>query len=191
VKRAAYLLPVVAVTLVLAACGGGGGGSESAEPAEWVDQVCTTVVSWRDELQQSASDFTTEIAGISSLEEAKGKLGDFLNGVIDRTDVMLDEIVAVGAPAVDRGDEIQAHLREGLEGVRGVFSTAADQVGELPIDDPLAFAQAAQTLAGSIESGIAEIGKTFDSLGAQYDIPELDEASDRSEACQDLQSSGG
>jgi hypothetical protein len=181
---------LLAGVCVAAACGGNGGGDGEAagvEPAEWVDTVCTSLVSWRDDIQGSSEELQQSAGGSANLEEALSLLTSFLDDAVTRTDDLIAAVGGAGTPAVDQGAEISADLQAALQDARDVLATASDTAQELPADDPAAFASGAQELAGSIQTGLNEVGGTFDELNETYDTPELEEAFEDSEACSELQ----
>jgi hypothetical protein len=184
---------VLVTVFAVAACGGdeagggGGGDAAAADPAEWVDSVCASLVSWRDDIQGSSEELQQSAGGSADLEEALSLLTSFLDDAVTRTDDLVADIGEAGSPDVDQGEEISADLEGALQDARDVLAEARDSAQELSADDPAAFASGAQELAGSIQSGLADVGGTFDELNEKYDAPELEEAFQDSESCSELQ----
>jgi predicted lipid-binding transport protein (Tim44 family) len=87
---------------------------------------------------------------------------------------------------VDEGEAISADLQAALQDGRDVLADARDSAEGLSTDDPAAFVSGAQDLAGSIQSGLAQVAGTFDELNERYDTPELEEAFEASDTCGEL-----
>jgi hypothetical protein len=173
-----------------AACGGDGGDGDAAagtDPAAWVESVCTSLVGWRDDVQGASEELQQSAGGSADLEEALSLLSSFLDDAVTRTDDLLAEVGDAGIPAVDQGQAISTDLQGALQQARDVLADARDTAQDLPADDPAAFASSAQELAGSIQTGLAEVGGTFDELDEKYDTPEIEEAFQNNEACSELQ----
>jgi hypothetical protein len=190
--RRIWLLTCAAATaLALAACGGGGGGGEgggeaAVDPATWVDQVCTALVSWRDDVQASAGELGSAVQESASAEDLRSQLSGFLSDVVARTDDLLEEVDGAGTPDVDQGEAIRTDLQGVLGDVREVLAKAEEDAQSLPTDDLASFASAAQELGTSIQTGIQDVGTTFDDLNAKYDVPELEDAFQANENCSGL-----
>lgn len=187
VRLAALGAFAVLAVAVLAACGGGEGGEQAgADPKTWVGEVCTAVVAWRDDIQQSAEELGTSLGQGASAEELRGRLTDFLGGAVARTDELLADVEATGSPDVEQGEAISADLRSALGEVRQVLAEAEAEAEGLPTDDVTAFGQAAQELGTSIQSGIEDVATTFSDLSERYDSPELAEAFEQHESCSEI-----
>jgi hypothetical protein len=193
IRAVAAVLALLSVC-VAAACGGnggdgGGGGDASAavDPTEWVEGVCASLVGWRDDIQGASEELQQSAGGSADLEEALSLLTSFLDDAVTRTDALVAEVGDAGSPDVDQGEQISADLQGALQEARDVLAEARDTAEGLPADDPAAFASGAQELAGSIQSGLTDVGGTFDELNEKYDTPELEQAFQDSEACSELQ----
>jgi hypothetical protein len=191
--RRLVLLPcVLAAVAALAACGGGGGGDaddggeSAAEPTTWVDQVCTALVSWRDDVEAAAGDLGSAVTESASAEDLRSQLSGFLSDVVTRTDGLLEEVDGAGTPDVDQGEAIRADLQSVLADVREVIAGAQQDAESLPTDDLASFATAAQELGTSIQTGIQDVGTTFADLNDRYDVPELEEAFQANATCGEL-----
>jgi hypothetical protein len=190
------LLALCAVAGICAACGesdGGEAGGEApappaaAEPSDWVENVCTSLVGWRSDLQGSSEELQQSAPDLSNPEEARTVLSDFLDDAVTRTEQLLTEIGDAGAPDVEQGSAISTDLQAALRNARDVLADARAGAEELPTDDPVAFGTGAQELAGSIQDGLNDVGQTFTDLNERYDAPEIEEAFQSSDACTELQ----
>jgi len=186
------LLALCAVAGICAACGGNDGGeaggeAPAAEPGDWVENVCTSLVGWRSDLQGSSEELQQSAPDLSNPEEARTVLTDFLDDAVTRTEQLLAEVGDAGAPDVEQGTAISTDLQAALRDARDVLADARAGAEELPTDDPVAFGTGAQELAGSIQDGLNDVGQTFSNLNERYDAPEIEEAFQSSDACTELQ----
>jgi hypothetical protein len=171
------------VALVLVSGCGGNGEPEGREPGEWVADVCSAVTSWVDGVQEESSALGETAQGVEDLEQARDQFVDFFDQVIDRTDQMLAATDEAGIPAVEDGEAIAEDLRSTLAPIQDAFEDARAEAEDLPADDPAAFQAGATEIGETVQEEAQEIGRAFDKLERQYDVPELDEAFEQEEAC--------
>jgi hypothetical protein len=182
VRLAAVALGVL---LLVSGCGGNG-EPEGREPGEWVADVCGAVTSWVDGVQEESTALGETAQDAEDLEQARDQFVDFFDQVIDRTDRMLAEIDEAGTPAVEEGEAIAEDLRSTLAPIQDAFEDARAEAEELPTDDPAAFQAGATQIGESVQEEAQAIGRAFDELERQYDVPELDEAFEDEEACSEV-----
>ena len=81
------LVALGAVVSLCAACGTSGGGEaggEAADPAEWVESVCTSLTGWRNDLQASTEEIQQSAPDLSNPEQAQSLLTTFLEDAVTR-----------------------------------------------------------------------------------------------------------
>lgn len=173
--------------VILAACGGGG-DSDKASASAWVQDVCTGLTGWLQELQRESTGLQQSVGATpGDLNSAKADLVEFMTNAVGSTDEMIDEVQAAGAPDVDKGDEIQSGLEDGLDEIRQAFADAKTQAEGLSVDDPAAFAQGAEELSASLQEAGEKAEGSLNDLGERYDAPSLDKAFEDEPACQQLE----
>ncbi|HEV8249354.1 MAG TPA: hypothetical protein VGQ15_05235 [Gaiellaceae bacterium] len=143
---APVFLGALVAALAFLAAGCGGGGSEESEPegtppGQWVTSVCGALDEWQTSLQNEARELPSEVLQADSPADAKKKIGDFLDQVVDETDAMVQKVDEAGNPAVDAGDRIAARVHARLVKVKAAFESARQKVEQVPTDDPVAFQQ--------------------------------------------------
>lgn len=176
----------LAALLLVSGCGGGDGEPEGREPAEWVADVCSAVGAWAEGVQEESTALGEAAQGAENLEEARDDFVEFFDQVIERTDRMLAEIDDAGAPAVEDGEAIAEDLRSALEPIQDAFEDARADAENLPTDDPGAFQAGATRIGETVQEEAQAIGRTFDELEREYDVPELDEAFEEEDACSEI-----
>jgi hypothetical protein len=139
VIRLPILIPAVALALVAAGCGGGSSEPEGAPPKQWVTSVCGALDTWQTSLQDKAQTLPREVLQASSPNDAKQRIGDFLDEVIAETDRMISRVDTAGQPAVDEGRRIASDVHARLLKVKAAFVEAREKVQNVPTDDPFAF----------------------------------------------------
>jgi len=188
-----HVLPVALCMLVLAACGGSDdtvdGATETpadspaaaTAPAEYIDGLCTAITSYQNDLETQGASFQEDLSagGTPSPEETKVALSSFLGTAAERTEQLIDEVDALGAPDVDNGDEVRTTFTTAFEKVVELFNSARADVDGLPVGDPAALAEGFTEAATKLQEAGTEIGASFADLSS----PELDDAAAEAESC--------
>jgi hypothetical protein len=157
---------------------------EDAVAAEaWADEVCTSLASWQTDVESWRGDLASALTDVSSVEDVRGELATFLANAVERTDELLADVDAAGAPAVEGGDDVAETLESSLTQVRDTFEQARAEAEELPTDDPGAFVTGAQEVATSIGLGVSSAVSALQDLSAD---PGLASAIGESSACSEL-----
>lgn len=175
---------------ILAGCGGGGddggNGGDGAPPRQWATDVCGALSTWLEDLQSRQTQVTSDLEGVTDLNEVRGVLVDFLDDAVSETDTMIGEVEAAGTPDVDRGTELQQDFVTGIGQAKTAFEEAKTTAEELPTDDQAEFAQGTSEIEEQLNTQSQAIEEAFDELDREYDVPELDEAFDEEPACEDF-----
>jgi hypothetical protein len=180
-------LPILALAVGLAATGCGGGGEpEGVPPSEWAASVCGALEAWQTSLEQGARDLTRDVLQAQDPEQSKEQIGDFLDEVISETDTAIGAVDGAGTPAVDRGEEVAADFKAGLEQIKAAFVDAGEQIEEAPTDDPAAFQQQLGAIGQQLQTQGQSIGDTLGRIDEKYDADELSKAFDENEQCREF-----
>jgi hypothetical protein len=183
---------VLLATLTLAAgCGGGddaggAGAGEGVEAEIWVEDVCTSLVNWRNRVEDRVQTLQTSVTGASGPAEARDQVAEFLGDLVSSTDELVSDIESAGVPSVDQGEAVARDLGEAVEGISQILASAREDVESTPLE-PQALRDALLEIGTSIETEIESAGSAFDELQTKYDIPELDEAFEDEPACAEIQ----
>lgn len=202
-RRSALVLALA----LLAACGGGGddeaaGRSETAQtstvgggtvggvtPEDYAGDVCRSIGSWYDEIDQAS---TALLADADQIEEdpAAGKalVVGFLDDAIGFTDGLIAGLEEAGVPETDGGQRTADELVAGIEEVRELFRGARDDTEALPTDDPQALGTGLQDIGAALQDSATAVGANFEAVLSSVDDPELASAFQDAPACQELTS---
>ena len=169
-RRSVEMILLVA-GMALVACGGG------TSPEDYATAICNSGGDWVDALQGRADSLQNSI-DTDTPEEGKQILLDFLDGTIDDTDELLDEVEEAGTPDVDGGEEFADDVQDTYDQAREAFVNARNEVEQLPTDDPETFGQKA-----------SELGSLLGQVLSNFEPPrneEMEQAFDDADACDDV-----
>src|SRR5262245_16204296 len=174
-----------------AGCGGGGDGSSAAgtEPDAWAASVCGALQTWEDDLKSGSQQLSADMSSSTNVRSVKQKLVAFLQNGKQSTQMLVDDVKAAGAPAVDDGPAIQRDLESALSQARGSFDRAVTQAKKLPTGNPRALSTGITTLAQTIQSELTATGRHFSELDTKYDFGDLNDALSDEPACKPFVSS--
>ena len=174
-----------AVVLALALLAGCGGSSEPKgvqTPDEWAAGVCGAVRSWASDLNARSRVLNRTIRGVGSFEEARDRLGEYLDATIDRTDTMLGDVRENGRPDVEGGAGVAREFETSLEKLRPAFEDARTQADELPEDLP-GFRAGVKELSDSLATAESQVGADLARIATGSEHPELARAFAAEPAC--------
>lgn len=168
-------LPVLALVGTLAFLAAGCGGSDSNEsaqpegtpPAEWVTTVCGALDDWQTSLQTEAQSLPQEVLQADSPADAKERIVDFLDQVVDETQTMIDTVDEAGKPAVDAGERVSTAVHARLLKVKQAFEGARSSVENVPTDNPLAFQQQLTRIGQDLTAQGQALGDVLGSADAK------------------------
>ena len=174
--------PLAALVLALTGCGGdgaGGGRDDAVDVRTWAESVCGSAREWVDETEARAEVFQTG-EPLTSLEEARTRMVELLDGVAADGDEAVSEIQAAGTPDVERGEETRdafaGVVERNLEEVRA----RRDEFEGLDPDDPQ-FQREYEAVLNRMAQGIG-----FDEAFEGEVDPEVSEAFDEVEDCRTI-----
>jgi hypothetical protein len=189
------LAVAVASVLVFAACGGDdeGGGDEGGEEEasqqvpvdDYVADLCNALINWRDSVQTVESEFQQEnaLAGDLPPEEAKQKLGSYLQELEGLTDDFVGDLEAAGTPDVEGGAEVADQFVTGFEQFSAALGDLQGRVEELPTDSEQEFQQAGTEFLTEIQTSLQGSLQSLNEIDSQP----IDEAFSNSEECTQVQ----
>jgi predicted small secreted protein len=196
------VIAIAATAIVLAACSSNASSSSSASSpaasgsmatsasaaggmsaASYADAVCSDVTTWQKAIKSESTSFQADVSNATSPDAVKTALEGFLTSVVDDTQTMVNDIKALGAPAVDGGEEAHTALVNGLTSIQTVFQTALDNVKSTSSSDPQALAKALQGIGTDIQNGTQDMQNALSGLSN----PGLDTAFNDTPSCQALQ----
>lgn len=167
----------IAGALMLAACGGGdasdGGSAEETVPAaEYASDVCGALDAWVTASRDRAGSLTGVLNPTDTPENRRDVLAGYIDGVIEDTEALLDDVQGAGVPDVEGGKEIAGQIADAFDSVKTELEQTRDDVDALPTDDPAAFTAAATQLGTSVQTSLTAVGTSVGGISE----PELNQA---------------
>jgi hypothetical protein len=170
------------IVLALVAAGCGGGGDSSAEEEAWATDVCTSIASWRTQVETIATDAAEAIT-------KPGATRDTLEGAIDNgveaTETLLEDLRGAVPPDTSEGDDAKAAVDAFLDDVAAANTEVKTALADLP--DAAGLAQIVASLSGlatnlqtTVESGRTLVTELTNLGGAMKD------AFENADSCQEL-----
>jgi len=146
--RRIALASALVATVVLLAAGCGGGGSDQASPEEqWANDVCSSIVTWKTEIEGIVSDTSN---AIKSPADARAALESAVDDGKTATETLVSDLKSLTPPGTPEDQQ----AKQALDTFADELQTTASE------------AQAA--LSGlSDASSLADITKSLSGLGAQ------------------------
>jgi hypothetical protein len=177
-------LAASALVLLLAACGGdsgaNGGTGGGLSPAAYAEGMCGAAADWMVALQGRNTQLGEDLTNASDDPEAIQDLTvEFLDGAVQDTETLIEDVSALSAPDVENGQAIHDGVLSAFTQARDLFVDARDQVAGLDTSDPTAFTQALTDLATTLSEAGNEIAASVQGL----ENPELDAAFSDTPAC--------
>jgi hypothetical protein len=182
VRRLVVVLVAVCVTAMLM---GGTAYAKTVSVQTWVKGVCSTLVDWRDDLDQKSQDFQTSIADSKSIPVIKTAFVQFLDSAVSSTKSMISDVKALGTPQVKDGEGIAGVITNGLTTVQTGFKQALSSAQDLPTGKA-EFQTAVTKLSKKLDASSARAGKIFDSADKKYDTKAVDAARKKNPDCDGL-----
>ena len=188
-SRAAVLLGI-ALLLALAASTSAPASTAAIPAKRWTANFCGSIGSWITQIRARTATYNTSITawkktGNGKISKIRGILVVYVGDTSTLTDTMISKVKDAGPPAVANGAKTQAQVNAALGQVSAIFHKALTQARALPKSNAILFAQKAEVLAATINSGVAAIGPAFAAIGKTA-APALTRAGRTTAACQNL-----
>jgi hypothetical protein len=179
-RGTAYVIAVVATTLVAAGCGGKS-GSESTSTADWANNLCSALVTWSSSVRSAASSLKGNVTE-SSLKSAS-------DDVTKATAKLEDDLGGLGKPDTEAGqkaketvDTLSNQLKKDVDEIDKAVNGASGASGVL---------QAVSTVSSTLVTVGDQVRTAFTNLGQLDASGELERAFKNAEACKRLTKQGG
>jgi hypothetical protein len=176
-------LAALSLGCALALAAGCGGEESGAGP--WVDDVCSSVQEWRENLTSLAVDAQVEGLSPETVTTA-------IEGGVEATRRLRDQLEDLGPPDTEAGDEIERELDELADGIVESAEEAHARAEALPEDQSVPeLLESLTAIAGDLQSVVGDAQATFAELQELEPGTELEEAFESSDDCEDLREDGG
>jgi hypothetical protein len=169
-------LVLVSASVIVAAGCGGDDSATGTSADEWAQEFCTTVVAYRDDLEQ-IRDGLGESLDVGSLEVAA-------DDASARTDEFVDELRALGPPDTESGQEVE----DSIEALADTAEAEKDDVQEAvdAVSDVSDLPGALTTIGTSLQEMATALQRTVDAIEAADVDGELKTAFEQNAACDEL-----
>ena len=177
--RVAALLAVGVLVVLAAGCGGGGGNDEAEQ---WASDLCSTIASWKSDIDQITQDATDALTKPGT---TKQDLEDAVNKGLDSTKTLADDLKALKAPATDQGQQAKQQVDAFVADVQHAATEVKTTLQGIPASANLTqvvtrLTGLATTLQTPIRSGVALVGQ-LKQLGG-----DLKDGLESADSCKDL-----
>jgi hypothetical protein len=184
VRRLLATLALVGALVALAGCGSG--DSDKVEVGLYVSNVCTSLRSWREQLEQASAVLAQRTSTMDDLSAVRRQFVQFFAGAIGVTDEMIAAVEDAGVPDLENGEAIAAGLQGEVRKFRPILVDARTAARRLPVDDEVGFATQAQRLGTRFQIEANGLATMFQALDERYDAAELLRAADADATCSSL-----
>jgi hypothetical protein len=186
--------------MLAAGCGGSGSHDaertddpavEGTDPAVWIRNVCTSLLTWRNEIiEVGGTELRRRIQESKTPVEARSAIVDYYAEGVTRTDELLRALDEAGSPAVDDGATVAQAFRRGIVIMRTALAKATERVKGLPEDpnDRERFLAMHEQIAETIEAAGERMERYFDGVEESFNTPELDRIWRRDSKCKRVES---
>jgi uncharacterized phage infection (PIP) family protein YhgE len=176
------LLAAVIVCLAVAAAGCGGGDESPSAEENWAGEVCTSISSWRTEVEaiaRNAADALTEPGA------TRADLESAIDDGLQATEQLSEELRAAVPPDTPEGNQAEDNVNAFLDEVRTADNEVRSALADLPDDAGLTevvteLAGLAANLQQTIEKGRGLVDD-LTALGG-----DLKNAFEDADSCQEL-----
>ena len=176
------LAAIIVLALVAAGCGGSGGST--ADEEAWADDVCTSVASWRTEVQTIVTNATNALTQPGA---TRADLEGAIDEGLDATKTLVEDLRAAVPPDTTEGDEAKAAVDAFVDDVQASDDKVRSALGGLPEDAGLAQVIAelsglATNLQTTVDNGRALVTQLTELGGS------LKDAFENADSCKELRS---
>ena len=173
-------LPLIALVFVSAALGlvaAGCGSKSQPTTAEWVDGVCSSVVTWKNSLTSAAQ----SLQGGNLNEDSLKGAGD---DVKSATDTLESDLKDLGKPESESGQQ----AKESIDHLSSELSDGADSIKSTvdDVSDVSGIVSATASITATLGAMATQISSTVKSLQQLEPGGELQTAFNDSSSCQEI-----
>ncbi len=166
---------------VIAACGG-----DEVSPDEYVGSLCTAFGDFQSTLAEGQATVQQAAAGGLDPEAGKEQLSSFFSEAAAASEEAANEVEEAGTPDVENGEQIAEAIGAAFGGITQALEQAQTEIEALPTESEESFATAAQNLATNLQDSVGQVGEGLEQVAQS---PELEQAAEENEACQELEAS--
>ena len=175
--RAITLATVLATVVLASSCGG---DDDSVAVGDYANDVCTALKGWSSDLRDRQEELQQSATPGASAESDRDSLEQFVDGAVEATDKLVQEVEDAGEPDIDKGGDVADAFRSAATDTREKLDQAKDDIPDIPTDNPQDYRSAVDAFVTNLRGTLEGIDEHFKDV----DAPELDTALDKASACQ-------
>ncbi|HEX2050350.1 MAG TPA: hypothetical protein VHJ34_06900 [Actinomycetota bacterium] len=158
------------------------GGEEEIDASTYAARVCGALDDWVSTLRDASEDVESAVADAAQPADAKEPVVAFLERYAGATNAVVEDVRAVGPPAVEDGERVHDELVEALERAASRYEDELADARALPSDSSEEFQAAYGELVASHSEVESELRRSIDVIDAEG---ELADAFDDEPSCAD------
>ena len=155
-------------------------GEDSVAVDDYANDLCTALTGWTQGLRDRQTELQEGVEPGRSPEEDRDALQQFVEGAVEASDALVDDVEAAGEPDIEDGGDVAEAFRTAVADTRDELEEARDDVAQIPTDSPGAYRTAVEEFTSEVRNTLEGIDERFQDV----DAPELDMALDEASACQ-------
>ncbi len=169
-------------TLAFIAGGCGGGGDDQTAAETWTDDVCTSVNTWAEEIDEARS--TLEDTSSLSVDSVT----DAIDSGVAATRTLLDDFRDLEAPETEGAAEVEAHIAQ-LSNTLGAQEQVLSDALESDSDSPVELLGKISAVGAALSTIGTAFQSTFQAVeDLDDDAAELQSAFEDTDSCDDARS---
>jgi len=173
--RAITLAAVLATVVFVSSC-----GEDSVAVGDYANDLCTARKGWASDLRDRQAALQQAATPGASPESDRDQLEQFVDGAVEVTDDLVQELEDAGKPDIDGGGDIADAFRSAATDTREKLEQAKNEIPDIPTDNPQDYRAAVDDFETDLRSTLEGLDEPFQDM----DAPELDMALDKASACQ-------
>jgi hypothetical protein len=162
--------------------------AETVSPAKWSANVCTALVSYKNDAAKLEKAFEANIKNPKSLSEVKTKFTKFLNDNVSRANQLIASLKKAGTPNAPQGAQFASAIKAGFVQLHDGFQSLVGNAKSVPTGSVSDFESAFNTLQSQLNDLETRNQTTFQAAD-QFSSPQLNAAFQGQKSCKALSNS--
>ncbi|MBK9180217.1 MAG: hypothetical protein IPM45_11770 [Acidimicrobiales bacterium] len=181
-RRALAAILAAGLLLAVTACGDDDDSSGQTSSAEaWADEVCTSIKDWESAVSESVQQLGDFSGGSIS-----DNLQTAVDGVVDATTTLVDQVKEAGVPDTADGAQAQQDLEDLVDETQSTIDDVKATFDGLSDGGVADLAEGLGSIATDLGSVLTNVADTWSSLQGLDPRGELRQAIDDTPSCQDI-----
>ena len=157
----------------------------TVSPGQWSGQVCSALVSYKNDAAKLEKTFEANIKNPKSLTEVKTKFTAFLKANVTRANTLIADLQKAGTPKAPMGGQFASAIKAGFVQLRDGFKSLVGNAQSVPTGSVSDFESAFNTLQGQLNTLETQNQSTFQAAD-QFSSSQLNTAFQAQKSCKSL-----